>query len=82
MSVLNDLNLTHLTMVHSQIEEEVIEQFIADHPDCWTVYKGDQPYGVGWRYAENGQDHLEWYAKMVKAFKYPNPYNNVGWYLD
>ena len=82
MSVLNDLNLTHLTMVHSQIEDEVIEQFIADHPDCWTVYQGDQPYGIGWRYAENGQDHLEWYAKMVKAFKYPNPYNNVGWYLD
>lgn len=82
MSVLNDLNLTHLTMVHSQIADEVIEQFIADHPDCWTVYQGDQPYGVGWRYAENGQDHLEWYAKMVKAFKYPNPYNNVGWYLD
>lgn len=82
MSVLNDLNLTHLTCVRSKIEDEVIEQYIADHPDCWTVYEGDQPYGVGWRYAENGQDHLEWYSKMVTAFKYPNPYNNIGWYLD
>lgn len=82
MSVLNDLNLTHLTVVQSQIEDEVIEQYMLDHPDCWTVYEGSQPYGIGWRYAENGQDHLEWYAKMVTAFKYPNPYNNVGWYLD
>ena len=82
MSVLNDLNLTHLTCVRTKIEDEVIEQYILDHPDCWTVYEGDQPYGIGWRYAENGQDHLEWYSKMVTAFKYPNPYNNVGWYLD
>ena len=82
MSALNDLNLTHLTCVQSKIEEEVIEQYITDHPDCWTVYEGSQPYGIGWRYAENGQDHLEWYSKMVTAFKYPNPYNNIGWYLD
>ena len=82
MSVLNDLNLTHLTCVRSKIEDEVIEQYILDHPDCWTVYEGDQPYGIGWRYAENGQDHLDWYAKMVTAFHYPNPYNNIGWYLD
>lgn len=82
MSALNDLNLTHLTCVQSKIEDEVIEQYIADHPDCWTVYEGSQPYGIGWRYAENGQDHLEWYSKMVTAFKYPNPYNNIGWYLD
>ena len=82
MSVLDDLNLTHLTCVRTEIEDEVIEQYMLDHPDCWTVYEGDQPYGVGWRYAENGQDHLDWYAKMVKAFHYPNPYNNIGWYLD
>lgn len=82
MSVVNDLNLTHLTCVQTKIEDEVIEQYIEEHPDCWTVYKGSQPYGIGWRYAENGQDHLDWYAKMVTAFKYPNPYNNVGWYLD
>ena len=82
MSVVNDLNLTHLTVVKSKIADEVIEQYIEEHPDCWTVYEGSQPYGIGWRYAENGQGHLDWYAKMVTAFKYPNPYNNVGWYLD
>ncbi len=82
MSVVNDLNLTHLTCVKTKIEDEVIEQYIEEHPDCWTVYEGSQPYGIGWRYAENGQDHLEWYSKMVTAFKYPNPYNNIGWYLD
>lgn len=86
MSVLNDLNLTHLTTVKNAFvsrnePSEALQAFIDAHPDCWTVYEGDQPYGVGWRYDEE-DNHLEWYAKMVDAFKYPNPYNNIGWYLN
>ena len=90
ISMLMDLNLTHLTTVKTPnvVREAGVEQpsdalmaFMEEHPDCWTVFEGDQPYGVGWRYAENEQDFLGWYAKMVKAFKYPNPYNNIGWYL-
>lgn len=89
ISPIMDLNLTHLTTVKSPnvVREggetkpsEALQAFMDAHPDCWTVYKGDQPYGVGWRYGED-EKHLDWYAKMVKAFKYPNPYNNVGWYL-
>ena len=90
ISMLMDLNLTHLTTVKTPnvVREAGAEQpsdalmaFMEEHPDCWTVFEGEQPYGVGWRYAENEQDFLDWYAKMVKAFKYPNPYNNIGWYL-
>ena len=90
ISMLTDLNLTHLTTVKTPnvVREAGVTQpseallaFMEAHPDCWTVFEGDQPYGVGWRYAENEQDFLDWYAKMVKAFKYPNPYNNIGWYL-
>ena len=90
ISMLMDLNLTHLTTVKTPnvVREAGVAQpseallaFMEAHPDCWTVFEGDQPYGVGWRYAENEQDFLDWYAKMVKAFKYPNPYNNIGWYL-
>ena len=90
ISMLTDLNLTHLTTVKTPnvVREAGVTQpseallaFMEEHPDCWTVFEGDQPYGVGWRYAENEQDFLDWYAKMVKAFKYPNPYNNIGWYL-
>ena len=60
---------------------EDIERFIENNPDCWTVYEGDQPYGEGWRYDADDKP-LEWYQKMIDAFRYPNPYNNVGWYLD
>ena len=90
ISMLMDLNLTHLTTVKTPnvVREagvpqpsEALAAFIEAHPDCWTVYEGDQPYGVGWRYTEDGKGFLEWYTKMVAAFRYPNPYNNIGWYL-
>lgn len=90
LSPISDLNLTHLTTVKTPnvVREggevkasEALAAFMEAHPDCWTVYEGDQPYGIGWRYTADGQGHLDWYAKMVKAFKYPNPYNNIGWYL-
>lgn len=86
LSPISDLNLTHLTTVMNQFVSrnepgEALQAFIDAHPDCWTVYEGSQPYGVGWRYDEE-DNHLPWYEKMVAAFKYPNPYNNVGWYLD
>ena len=87
LSPISELNLTHLTTVMNKFvsrsePSEALQTFIEEHPDCWTVYEGEQPYGVGWRYTEDGKGHLDWYAKMVKAFKYPNPYNNIGWYLD
>lgn len=86
LSPINELNLTHLTTVKNAFvsrnePSEALQAFIDAHPDCWTVYEGDQPYGIGWRYTEDGNGHLDWYTKMVKAFKYPNPYNNIGWYL-
>ena len=77
-----DSGVDVITGGNHSFKRREIQDYIEEHPDCWTVYEGSQPYGIGWRYAENGQDHLEWYAKMVTAFKYPNPYNNVGWYLD
>ncbi len=81
ISVLNDLKLTHLTSVRSKIGKDVLERYAQDHPDCWVVYEGDQPYGTGWRYDKEGK-YLPWYSSMVDAFHYPNAYNNIGWYLD
>ena len=85
LSPIMDLNLTHLTSVKNKFvssgePEEALQTYMDAHPDCWTVYKGEQPYGVGWRYDED-EKHLPWYAKMVIAFHYPNAYNNIGWYL-
>lgn len=86
LSPINDLKLTHLTSVKNAFVSgnepgEALQAFMDSHPDCWTVYKGEQPYGVGWRYDEEDK-HLPWYAKMIKAFHYPNAYNNIGWYLE
>lgn len=86
LSPISELDLTHLTTVKNAFvsknePNEALQAYIDAHPDCWTVYEGEQPYGVGWRYDEE-DNHLEWYQKMVDAFKYPNPYNNIGWYLD
>lgn len=86
LTPISDLNLTHLTTVKNAFvsrnePNEALQAYIDANPDCWTVYEGEQPYGVGWRYDEDDK-HLDWYEKMVQAFKYPNPYNNIGWYLD
>lgn len=84
LSALDDLKLTHLTYIHNKTSPEEETRFEEKHPDCWTVWQNaNQPYGVGWRYADkSNEEKLPWYEALAKAFKYPNPYNNVGWYLD
>lgn len=83
LSALDEINLTHLTAIHNKISKEDEERFVELHPDCWTVWEnGDQPYGKGWRYDEDGLTFLPWYAKLVEVFRYPDAPNNVGWYLD
>ena len=51
ISPINDLNLTHLTTVKTPnvVREggeskpsEALQAWMDAHPDCWTVYKGDQ----------------------------------------
>lgn len=82
LAPINDLPLTHLTAVRNKLAAGVEKAYAEAHPDCWIVTAGDQPYGVGWRYDNDKQTKLPWYEKLAAAFKYPNPYNNVGWYLD
>ena len=83
LSALDELPLTHFTYIRNKTSQEEENRFLKQHPDCWTVFEnGDQPYGIGWRYDEDGQSFLPWYAKLVEVFHYPNAYNNIGWYLD
>lgn len=79
ISALEGLKLTHLNTINNNVPEEDIEAFIEKNPDCWTVTSGNH-YGMGWRTDENDK-YLPWYGRMVKAFHYPNAYNNLGWYL-
>jgi hypothetical protein len=82
LAPIKDLNLTHLTAVQNKLGAGTVNDYAAAHPECWIVTEGSQPYGVGWRYDKDNQTKLPWYEKLANAFKYPNPYNNVGWYLD
>ena len=84
ISVLEELNLTHLNTINNDVPEEQIEAFIENHPDCWTVTEGNH-YGIGWRYDTDGSTLLPWYAKLDAEYHYisqRNIPNNIGWYLD
>ena len=84
LSALDNLPLTHLTYIRNKTSAEEEARFVKQHPDCWTVFEnGDQPYGVGWRYDEDGLTKLPWYARLAEVFRYEKTVpNQVGWYLD
>ncbi len=80
LSPLDDLNITMLMASGSKVPYEERTRYTEAHPDCWASFSGNQ-YGSGWRYDEDDK-RLPWYDEIADIFGYPNPYNNVGWYLD
>lgn len=87
ISPLYELNLTHLCAKNyskNRVSQEDQDYFAQLNPDCWALYEGEQPYGPGWRYTEDGKDFLDYYAMLRDVFRYnldPNIPNHVGWYL-
>ena len=79
LSPLDDLNITMLMASGARVPQEERDRFASVHPDCWASYRGNQ-YGSGWRYDEDDKQ-LQWYKDIADIFGYPNPYNNVGWYM-
>lgn len=79
LSPLDELNITMLMASGAKVPQEERDRFATVHPECWTTYRGNQ-YGPGWRYDKENQQ-LQWYKDIAAVFGYPNPYNNVGWYL-
>ena len=88
LSALDELPLTNLCAKNTskkRVSEEEQARFQELHPDCWSLYTGEQPYGPGWRYTEDGEDYLEYYAMLRDVFRYdrdPNIPNHTGWYLE
>jgi len=84
LSALDQLPLTHFTYIRNKTSVEEEARFIKQHPDCWTVFEnGDQPYGKGWRYEEDGLTKTPWYARLTEVFRYDRTVpNQVGWYLE
>ena len=80
LSPLDELNITMLMASGAKVPQEERTRFASVHPDCWASYSGNQ-YGSGWRYDKDDKQ-LQWYKDIADIFGYPNPYNNVGWYLD
>lgn len=83
LSPIEDLPLTHLCIKMTKITEEDRLLYEEAHPDCWVTYKGDVPYGEGWRTSE-GNTRTEWYEKINEVFGYTKAVvqNNTGWYLS
>lgn len=87
LSPLDKLPLTNLFAQNyskNRISQEEQDRFQELHPNCLTQYTGDQPYGPGWRYTEDGKDYLEYYQLLRDVFRYeiyPKTPNHVGWYL-
>lgn len=87
LSPLDELPLTHLCAKNysrNRVSAEEQARVAELHPDCWTEYVGEQPYGPGWRYTEDGKDYLDYYGMLRIIWqydKYPNNPNHTGWYL-
>jgi hypothetical protein len=73
LSPLDELELTHLTYIYNNVSDADEAAFDAKHPDCWTVWHGEQPYGKGWRYDENGE-----FAEYYKIIAAPNVFDYQG----
>lgn len=81
LSALDDKDLELLCLDHAKVSAEERNRFAELQPDCWITFGDTQPYGEGWRYDSNN-DPLPWYQDIQAAFRYPDPPNNVGWYLQ
>ena len=84
VSSLEALPLTHLVAVGgtgTRMSQEEKDGFEEAHPDCQTLWRGTQEFGVGWRYVDD-ETKMDWYAQAAEAFKYPHAPNNAGWYLE
>ncbi len=67
---LDGLPLERFVCLKPKVTPDEQEIFMAIHPDCWTRFLGSQPYGIGWRYDDNGKTYSEYYRKIRDIFGY------------
>ena len=71
LSALDGLPLERLMSIHTWVQDKEQKIFREIHPDCWTTfYYGNQPYGKGWRYDDNGMTYSKIYRKVRDVFGY------------
>jgi len=74
LSPLDNLPLERFNcMINYKISDAELARFVEVHPNCWSCFEGEQPYGAGWRYQDNNYTPLEYYATMRQIFHYDEP---------
>lgn len=66
---LEELPLERLHFFPCPLDQATRDAYTAAHPDCWAKFynKDSSPYGVGWRYDEDGS-YSECYKKVREVF--------------
>lgn len=67
---LDGLPLERFVCLNPKVSPAEQEIFMSIHEDCWTRFLGSQPYGIGWRYDDNGMTYSEYYLKIREIFGY------------
>lgn len=70
ISCLMELNLERFVTMLNRVPMQQKNEFADAHPDCITVKTGQQPYGYGWRYIDDGYNFNEYYKTMRLIFHY------------
>ena len=69
LTPLDGLPLERFMSIHTWVQEPEQKIFRQIHPDCWTTfYYGNQPFGKGWRYDDNGLTYSAMYKKVREVF--------------
>ena len=67
---LDSLPLERFVCIQSKVPYDERDFFTTFHPDCWTRFKGEDPYSLGWRYDDVGETFSPFYLKMRDIFGY------------
>lgn len=70
LTPLDDLPLERFVCLNPKVVPANQEAFMAAHEGCWIRFLGSQPYGIGWRYDDNGMTYSEYYLKLREIFDY------------
>ena len=70
LTPVENLPLERLNAMGTRISLADAREYEKNHPDCISVFEGEQPYGYGWRYNDHGYTFFDYYANMRVVFRY------------
>lgn len=76
LSALEDLPLERFVCLSTEVTAAAQSKFQQWHPDCLTVFEGNNAFGYGWRYDDYNRTMFDYYANLRKIFRY----DEAGYY--